>query len=62
MLDTYGGKLVEFQSTLPCRERLLVGTGNVYEFLFQSTLPCRERHGKSKNFANGNFISIHAPV
>ena len=39
-----GINLLEFQSTLPCRERPKATTKRVVQLIFQSTLPCRERH------------------
>ena len=30
--------------------------------MFQFTLPCRERHGGAVEGADGEAVSIHAPV
>ena len=52
---------VEFQFTLPCRERHEGGEMNVDITVFQFTLPCRERRAGGGAVAAPE-VSIHAPV
>ena len=46
------GKGIEFQSTLPRRERRWVARSSPRTFLFQSTLPRRERRRISRKFSS----------
>ena len=52
----------EFQSTLPCRERLCGLRQHKGTVKFQSTLPCRERQSQLFQTTLLLMISIHAPV
>ena len=53
---------VQFQFTLPCRERQDMLANLVPESAFQFTLPCRERLGDGAMARVGAMVSIHAPV
>ena len=53
---------VQFQSTLPRRERQNSGVPRSIDNVFQSTLPRRERQNPSHTAQHHQHISIHAPT
>ena len=56
------GGYIEFQSTLPRRERLYSTVPIAGAVLFQSTLPRRERRAGRELWNDKTRISIHAPT
>ena len=55
-------KYLEFQSTLPRRERRVAVTPRTWASGFQSTLPRRERQNAYERFVTIYTVSIHAPA
>ena len=57
-----GHGLLKFQSTLLCKERLVIDQSGSNYIVFQSTLLCKERQSLVVIGACNSSVSIHAPV